>query len=118
VRNRISYQFVSKLRDEHGRLPLVQIGQGWEAQFQDNEQVDESGRRDIALPPDEFNRLAKSVKEQLDKSARQGVYAAIATTSKRRRFIRSVLNAKGVRNPVVSYEEIGTSERPAVMGVA
>lgn len=118
VRNRISYQFVSKLRDEHGRLPLVQIGQGWETQFQENEQVDESGRRDIALPPDEFNRLAKSVKEQLDKSARQGVYAAIATTSKRRRFIRSVLNAKGVRNPVVSYEEIGTSERPAVMGVA
>lgn len=118
VRNRISYQFVSKLRDENGRLPLVQIGQGWETQFQENEQVDESGRRDIALPPDEFNRLAKSVKEQLDNSARKGVYAAIATTSKRRRFIRSVLNAKGVRNPVVSYEEIGTSERPAVMGVA
>jgi flagellar biosynthesis protein FlhA len=118
VRHRISYQFVSKLRDEQGRLPLVQIGPDWESEFQNNETVDESGRRDIALPPDDFNRLAKSVREQLDNSARQGVYAAIATTSKRRRFIRSVLNAKGVRNPVVSYEEIGTSERPAVMGVA
>jgi flagellar biosynthesis protein FlhA len=118
VRHRISYQFVAKMRDEHGRLPLVQIGPTWETQFQENEQVDESGRRDVALPPDEFNRLAKSVRDQLDNSARQGVYAAIATTSKRRRFIRSVLNAKGVKNPVVSYEEIGASERPAVMGVA
>lgn len=118
VRHRISYQFVSKLRDNQGRLPLVQIGPTWETHFQQNEQIDESGRRDIALPPDDFNRLAKSVREQLDNSARQGVYAAIATTSKRRRFIRSVLNAKGVKNPVVSYEEIGASERPAVMGVA
>ncbi len=118
VRHRMSYQFIYKLRDEQGRLPLVQIGPAWETQFQDNESVDESGRRDIALPPDDFNRLAKSVQEQLNNSAQQGVYAAIATTSKRRRFIKSVLSAKGVRNPVVSYEEIGTNERPAIMGVA
>lgn len=118
VRHRMSYQFVSKLRDAQGRLPLIQIGPAWESQFTASETTDESGRRDVALPPDEFNRLAGSVRKELDKSARQGVYAAIATTSKRRRFIRSVLNAKGVRNPVVAYEEIGTTERPAIMGVA
>ena len=118
VRHRMSYQFISKLRDDQGRLPLVQIGPSWETQFQTNEAVDESGRRDIALSPDEFNRLAKSVQDQLDKSARKGIYAAIATSSKRRRFIRSVLSSKGVRNPVVSYEEIGSRERPAIMGVA
>lgn len=118
VRQRLSYQFVSKLRDDNGRLPLVQIGPNWEMQFNTHETADESGRRDIALPPDVFNQLASSVRKQLDDSARQGVYAAIATTSKRRRFIRSVLSAKGLNNPVVSYEEIGTSERPAIMGVA
>ncbi len=118
VRNRISYQFVPKLRDENGRLPIVQIGPEWEQKFRANETSDESGRRDIALPPDEFNNLANAVRTQVDKSAQQGAYAVIATTSKRRRFIASVLKAKNIRNPVISYEEIATTERPSIMGVA
>jgi len=48
VRHRMSYQFISKLRDDKGRLPLVQIGPNWETQFQTNESVDESGRRDMS----------------------------------------------------------------------
>jgi len=118
VRNRMSYQFVPKLRDETGRLPIVQIGPEWEQKFRSNETADESGRRDIALPPDEFNNLANSVRLHLDKAAKQGAYAVIATSSKRRRFIRSVMKAKNIRNPVISYEEIATNERPSIMGVA
>ncbi len=118
VRQRLSYQFVSKLRDPSGRLPLVQIGPDWENQFTAHEIADPSGRRDVALPPDEFNRLANSVKQQLDNSATQGHFAAVATSANRRRFLKTVLSAKGIRNPVISYEEIMANERPAIVGVA
>ena len=37
---------------------------------------------------------------------------------KRRRFLHTVLAAKGIRNPVFSFEEIGTGARPAVLGLA
>ena len=118
VRQRLSYQFVSKLRDGTGRLPLVQIGPEWETRFSEHEIADPSGRKDIALPPDEFNRLADSVKSQLDNSATQGHFAAVATSANRRRFLKTVLSAKGIRNPVISYEEIMANERPAIVGVA
>lgn len=118
VRQRLSYQFVSKLRDGTGRLPLVQIGPDWESRFSEHEISDPNGRKDIALPPDEFNRLASSVKEQLDNSATQGHFAAVATSANRRRFLKTVLSAKGIRNPVISYEEIMANERPAIVGVA
>ena len=118
VRRRLSYQFVTKLRDSQGRLPLVQIGPDWETQFSSHEIVDGSGRADIALPPEAFNRLANSVKTQLDQSATQGHFAAVATSAKRRRFLKTVLSAKGIRNPVISYEEIMATERPAIVGVA
>ncbi|MEP6342148.1 MAG: flagellar biosynthesis protein FlhA [Maricaulaceae bacterium] len=118
VRRRLSYQFLSKLRDGQGRLPLVQIGPEWETQFASHEITDSSGRSDIALPPDEFNRLANSVKEKLDASALQGHFAAVATSAKRRRFLKTVLSAKKIRNPVISYEEIMATERPAIVGVA
>lgn len=118
VRQRLSYQFVSKLRDGQGRLPLVQIGPDWETKFAEYETSDAAGRKDIALPPDEFNKLADSVKTQLDSSATQGHFAAVATSANRRRFLKTVLSAKGIRNPVISYEEIMANERPAIVGVA
>ena len=118
VRQRISYQFLTKLRDDQGRLPLVQIGPEWETQFSKYEISDGSGRSDVALPPDEFNRLSNSVKEKLDASALKGHFAAVATSGKRRRFLKTVLSAKGIRNPVISYEEIMATERPAIVGIA
>jgi flagellar biosynthesis protein FlhA len=118
VRQRLSYQFISKLRDEQGRLPLVQIGTNWEDVFCEHELKQEDGGSDIALPPDEFNRLADSVRTHIDKSAKTGQYAVIATSARRRRFIKTVMNAKGIHNPVVSYEEIPPTEKPIILAVA
>lgn len=118
VRQRMSYQFISKLRDDQGRLPLVQLGPEWESLFTQYEIKQEGGNMDIALPPEEFKRLAGAVREKLDSSASQGNYAAIATSARRRRFIRTVMNAKGIRNPVISYEEIPPTERPVILAVA
>lgn len=118
VRMRISYQFVGKLRDGQGRVPIVQIGPKWEETFGKYEITDNVGGKDIALPPATFNDLANAIKEKLDHSSAQGHYAAIATSQKRRRFIKTVMKAKNIRNPVIAYEEIITNERPAIVGVA
>ncbi len=118
VRQRLSYQFISKLRDEQGRLPLVQLDAGWEEVFIKHETKQEDGSSDIASPPDEFNRLAAAVRASVDKSAKAGQYAVIATSARRRRFIKTVMSAKGIHNPVVSYEEIPREEKPIILAVA
>jgi flagellar biosynthesis protein FlhA len=118
VRRRLGFQLVAELREEDGALPLVQLGQEWEGIFLAHELPVENGLSDVALPPDHFNRLAKSVGEKLAEAAKQGRRAVVATSSKRRRFIRTVMQAKGIPNPVLSYEEIGAEARPALVGVA
>jgi flagellar biosynthesis protein FlhA len=39
------------------------------------------------------------------------------TSSRRRRFLRTVMAARGISNPVMSFEEIGVEARPALVGV-
>ena len=118
VRRRLGFQLVAELRDEDGALPMVQLGPEWEALFARHESPMEGGGVDVALPPEEFNRLARTVGEKLADAARQGRRAVIATSARRRRFIRTVLQAKGLPNPVLSYDEIGADARPALVGVA
>lgn len=118
VRRRISYQFVAKLKNAQGKVPLIQLSPDWETTFSQYEVKDETGRSDIALPPTEFNRLANSVREKLDQTAVNGHFAAVATHGNRRRFIQTILKAKGIRNPVISYEELLNQGQPAILGVA
>ena len=72
----------------------------------------------MALPPHEFNRLATSVAEQVSKAGEQGRYPAVITSARRRRFVHTVLSAKGIRNPVFSFEEVGANAQPALVGMA
>ena len=76
-----------------------------------------AGRGDVALPPDEFNRLAEGISDKLGEAAATGAYAALVTTTRRRRFLRTVLAAKGILNPVLSFEEIGIDAKPALVGL-
>ncbi|MFN3614457.1 MAG: flagellar biosynthesis protein FlhA [Rubrimonas sp.] len=118
VRKRLGFQLVAELRDDDGALPLVQLGPEWETLFRQYEMPTTDGVTDVALPPAEFNRLAASVGEKVAEAARNGRRAVIATSGRRRRFVRTVLAAKGLSNPVMSYEEIGSEARPALVGVA
>jgi len=70
----------------------------------------------VALPPEDFNRLAGNVSEKLNKSSENGVFPAIVTTLQRRRFLRTVLQSKGIGAPVVSFEEIARDAKPSVVG--
>ncbi|MCE8467932.1 flagellar biosynthesis protein FlhA, partial [Rhodovulum sulfidophilum] len=77
----------------------------------------EAGVSDVALPPEEFNRLASAVSEKLAKAGENGIFPVIATSGRRRRFLQMALSAKGIAAPVLSFEEIGTNTRPALVGM-
>ncbi len=117
VRRRLGFQMVAGLRREDGTLPLIQLASDWEQVFETYQTGAERGAPDVALPPETFNRLAAAVAEKIARAGEGGAYPAIVTSAHRRRFLRSVLSAKGIANPVLSFEEVGTHAKPALMGM-
>ena len=116
VRQRLGFQLVAGLRREDGTIPLIQLAPEWEKAFVTYQIEGEKGQRDIALPPDQFSKLANNMAEKLNKAAESGLQPALVTSSLRRRFLRTVLGARGLTTPVLSYEEIGLEARPAMIG--
>jgi flagellar biosynthesis protein FlhA len=116
VRQRLGFQIVAELRRDDGTLPLLQLAPEWEERFQ-HFQLDTDHGSDVALPPEEFSKLAGNVSEKLNKSNENGVFPAVVTSLQRRRFLRTVLQAKGISAPVVSFEEIARDARPSVVGL-
>ena len=116
VRHRLGFQLVAEVTEADGALPLIQLSPGWEETFQKYQLPEGSGIVDVALPPGEFNRLANAVAEKIANAGAAGRYPAVVTSTKRRRFLHMVLNAKGIRNPVLSFEEIGTTAKPGGAG--
>lgn len=116
VRQRLGFQLVAEMRRADGSLPLVQLAPEWEDTFNAYQVEGERGL-DIALPPDIFNQLAEKASEKLGEASQNGIYAAIVTNTRRRRFLRTVMRAKGVTNPVLSFEEIGIDARPSLVGM-
>jgi flagellar biosynthesis protein FlhA len=117
VRQRLGFQLVAELKRGDGTIPLIQLAPEWEKTFAAHQIDGEKGLRDVALPPDQFSRLANAIAEKLNKSAEAGAFPALVTSTLRRRFLRTVLGAKGLTTPVLSYEEIGMEARPALIGV-
>ena len=95
----------------------MQLAPEWEEIFSTYQIGADRGPSDVALPPEEFNRLANAVAEKVTQAAEHGTYAALVTSMRRRRFLRTVLAAKGIANPVLSFEEIGIDARPALVGL-
>lgn len=117
VRQRLGFQLVAELKRADGTIPLIQLAPEWEKTFATHQMDNERGLRDVALPPEQFSRLANAIAEKLNKSAETGTFPALVTSTLRRRFLRTVLGAKGLSAPVLSYEEIGMEARPALVGV-
>ncbi len=117
VRQRLSFQIVDKLQDDKGRLPLLQLSTQWEQRFSEHEVRNEAGGSDVALPPELFSELINGIQAKLNEFAQKGVVLCVATSSRRRRFLQTVLSSRGIRNAVLSYEEIGPRARPQIIGV-
>lgn len=118
VRQCIGFQLVSELQEQDGALPLIQLKPEWEDLFREHQIETQTGASDVALPPDEFNRLAMAVGEQISAAGSKNRYPAIVTSASRRRFLQTILRAKGISNPVLSFEEIGARAKPALLGMA
>ena len=118
VRHRLGFQIISESKRNDGTIPLIQLAPEWEKLFQEHAIQTDKGLQDVALPADEFNRLARSVAQKIAKAGETGIYPAIVTSTRRRRFIRTVMIANGIQNPVFSFDEIGTSAKPSLAGVA
>ncbi|WP_106746730.1 flagellar biosynthesis protein FlhA [Yoonia maritima] len=117
VRQRLGFQLVAEMRRSDGTIPLVQLAPEWEDTFTTYEIRSDRGSGDVALPPENFNRLADGIAEKLAQAASTGAHAAVVTSMRRRRFLRTVMAAKGIMNPVLSFEEIGVDARPALVGL-
>ncbi|MDQ7069588.1 MAG: flagellar biosynthesis protein FlhA [Rhodobacterales bacterium] len=117
VRQRLGFQLVAEMRRDDGTIPLIQLAPEWEDTFSTYQIESEKGGLDVALPPDMFNRLTGLVSERINEAGDKGIFPAIVTSTRRRRFLRTVLSAKNVTNPVLSFEEIGLEARPSLVGV-
>lgn len=116
VRQRLGFQLVSEMKREDGSIPLIQLAPEWEDMFS-NYQIETKGGFDIALPPDLFKKLADGVSDRVNSTAEQGLFPAVVTSTRRRRFLKTIMRARGISNPVLSFEEIGLDARPALVGV-
>ena len=117
VRQRLGFQIVADLRRADGTVPLLQLVPEWEDIFRAHQVESERGATDVALPPETFNRLAVNVAEKVARAGETGVFPGVVTSARRRRFLKTVLGAKGVTAPVLSYEEVGVEARPAIVGL-
>ncbi len=116
VRQRLGFQLVAELRRDDGALPLIQLAPEWEEMFTQY-QLEGALGGDVALPPDEFNRLANLIAEKIATAGEAGNFPALVTSTRRRRYLRTLLSAKGITNSVLSYDEIGADSKPAIVGM-
>lgn len=116
VRQRLGFQLVAEMRRVDGTLPLIQLAPEWEDTFSAY-QVDADKGLDIALPPDLFNLLANGVSQKINDAQQNGIYPVVVTNTHRRRFMHTLMRAKGISSPVLSFEEIGVDAQPSLVGV-
>lgn len=117
VRHRLGFQLIADLRREDGTVPLVQLAPEWEETFSSYQLGDGTTVGDIALPPEIFNSLAASIADKVRDANESGVFPALVTSRQRRRFLKTLVKAKGIPAPVLSFEEIGTEARPSLVGL-
>jgi len=116
VRQRLGFQLVAEMKREDGSIPLIQLAPEWEDTFASYQIDAPASGLDVALPPNLFNKLADGVVDSVAHSADHGLFPAVVTSTRRRRLLRTIMHARGIANPVLSFEEIGLEARPALVG--
>jgi flagellar biosynthesis protein FlhA len=106
VRRRIAFTFVGKLATETGELPTIALGPDLTKRLSGEDRQSAE------------NDAASAIKRLVERAAEAGAYPVIAVHGSLRRTIRGLLAAQGVRNPVLSIDEIQGHARPKLFGTA
>ncbi|GGY43845.1 flagellar biosynthesis protein FlhA [Parvularcula lutaonensis] len=109
VRRRIAFGFVSKLTSDDGTIPAVQIGDDWSERL-----TSEGGEPSLET----MKELVRSIGSLIDKAAEAGVVPVVAVAGPMRRLVRRILATHGMRNPVLSLDEIRGHAKPVLFGTA
>lgn len=117
VRQRLGFQIIAEFRRPDGTLPLIQLAPDWESVFETHQTRGEHGHVDVALPPALFSKLATGIGERIGSAAERGDFPALITSSRRRRYLHTVLRSSGLSNPVLAFEELGPDAKPAIVGL-
>lgn len=117
VRQKLGFQIVGDLVREDGTLAMVQLDSAWEDLFT-SFQIDQNVQSgfDIALPPEHFRSLSEKLGLKINEIAAIEPKFAVVVPARRRRFVRTVMDAKKLSTPVISYEEMGLDVNPVLMG--
>ncbi|NNU15369.1 flagellar biosynthesis protein FlhA [Parvularcula sp. ZS-1/3] len=106
VRRRIAFGFVAKLAGEGKELPTLQLGDSWSEAL-----------REAAMDGDvDGLQLAKAAREALDKAAEGGAFPVFAVAAPLRRRLRDILAVYGIKNAVLSLDEIRGHATPKLLG--
>jgi flagellar biosynthesis protein FlhA len=93
----------------------VQLAPEWDEIFARHQIDGGAAGLDVALPPTDFARLGAGLAEAFGRLSDEGTRAALVTTARRRRFLRTIMAARDVSAPVLSFEEIGLDARLALV---
>lgn len=113
VRRRLRGQITEQLADPEGRVDVLQLHPGWEAEFVRAEA--EAGRQPGALS----QPLIKAMTDQLKRTAATlaaGAQPALVVPDHRRRAVRAMVGAAGLGWPVLGIDEVDPAARMRLLG--
>ena len=113
VRRRLRGQITEQLADPDGRLDVIQLHPGWEAEFLRAES--DPGRGTSALAPPLMQRLTDQLRG-LAGSLPPDRQPALVVPDHRRRMVRAMAASGGIGWPVLGIEEIDPQARVRLVG--
>lgn len=114
VRKRLRGQITEGLLDPDGKLNLIQVHPGWEAEFTGSE-APQRGSNDGALVADIGRRFVAGARQAIA-NIEPHLSPVLATPDHRRPMIRALLNAHGVQIPVIGLDEIDPAAKLNLVG--
>jgi flagellar biosynthesis protein FlhA len=117
VRQRLGFQLTAEFKRPDGTLPVLQLAPEWEEAFQRYQIEEDRPIPEVALPAEDFNKLTAAIAERYARSTSKASSPALVTSTRRRRFLKTVVAARGLPLPVLSFEELGVESRPAILDV-
>ena len=108
VRRRMAFGFVSKLAGDSGELPMIELSDQWTDKLQ----------AEATSPMAAATELAQALRLPLERAAELGSTPVIAVRAGLRRTVRRLLASQGIRNAVLSLDEIQGHATPRLLGTA